>query len=81
MVVSHRRLTACWVYTSRAESVSLLAPRLGAGTAAVLVLDPARRSATVYRPGGDVRIHGEGDELDLSDAVPGWRVAVADFFV
>ncbi|HEY3830441.1 MAG TPA: Uma2 family endonuclease [Solirubrobacteraceae bacterium] len=54
---------------------------LGAGTAAVLVLDPARRSATVYRPSGDVRIHGEGDELDLSDAVPGWRVAVADFFV
>jgi Uma2 family endonuclease len=54
---------------------------LGAGAATVLVLDPARRSATVYSPGGDVRIHGEGDELDLSDAVPDWRVAVADFFV
>jgi Uma2 family endonuclease len=54
---------------------------LGAGTVAVLVLDPARRSATLYRQHGDVRTQGEDDELDLSDAVPGWRVAVADFFV
>jgi Uma2 family endonuclease len=52
---------------------------LAAGTTAILVLDPARRSASVYRAGGDVGVHTDG-ELDLSDAVPGWRVAVADFF-
>jgi Uma2 family endonuclease len=52
---------------------------LTAGTTAVLVLDPARRSATVYRTGGDVHVYA-GGELDLSDAVPGWRVAVVDFF-
>jgi Uma2 family endonuclease len=54
---------------------------LDAGTAAVLVLDPTRRTATVYRAPGKVALHRVGDELDLSDAVPGWRVAVADFFV
>jgi Uma2 family endonuclease len=52
---------------------------LDAGASAVLVLDPRSRSATVYRPGGDVRSYAEGT-LDLGDAVPGWRVAVADFF-
>lgn len=52
---------------------------LDAGAMASLVLDPARRSATVYRAGGDVRVYTDGD-LDLSDAVPGWRVAGADFF-
>jgi Uma2 family endonuclease len=52
---------------------------LDAGASAVLVLHPRSRSATVYRPGGEVHSYTEGT-LDLSDAVPGWRVAVADFF-
>ncbi|HYM56013.1 MAG TPA: Uma2 family endonuclease [Solirubrobacteraceae bacterium] len=52
---------------------------LEAGATAVLVLNPRSRSATVYRPGGDIRSFTDGT-LDLSDAVPGWRVAVADFF-
>jgi Uma2 family endonuclease len=53
---------------------------LEAGAAAVLVLDPDRRSATVYRPGGDLRVHGSDEELNLEDAVPGWRVGVAELF-
>jgi Uma2 family endonuclease len=52
---------------------------LDAGASAVLVLDPPSRSATVYRADGEPSTHVDG-ELDLSDAVPGWRVAVADFF-
>jgi Uma2 family endonuclease len=52
---------------------------LDAGATAVLVLHPRTRSATVYRQGGDVQSYTEGT-LDLSDAVPGWHVAVADFF-
>jgi len=52
---------------------------LEAGALAVLVLHPRTSSATVYRPGGDVQSYSEG-MLDLSDAVPGWHVAVADFF-
>jgi Uma2 family endonuclease len=59
---------------------------VAAGATAILVLDPARATATVYRAGGDIRVFTasspEGDsEIDLCDAVPGWRVAVADFFV
>lgn len=58
---------------------------LEGGAIAVLVLDPRSQSATVYRAGNDTRTFTasspEGDgELDLSDAVPGWRVAVAEFF-
>jgi hypothetical protein len=52
---------------------------LNAGATAVLVLDPRKCSATVYRAGGDVQIASDGT-LDLSDAAPGWVVAVADFF-
>jgi Uma2 family endonuclease len=52
---------------------------LEAGASAVLVLHPRTRLATVYRSDGEIRSFTEGT-LDLSDAVPGWRVAVADFF-
>ena len=52
---------------------------LDAGAIAVVVLDPRTSSATVYRTGVDARTSTVG-ELDLSDAVPGWRVAIADFF-
>ncbi len=53
---------------------------LAAGTTVVLVIDPTRRTATAYRGSGDARVH-EGDALlDLSDGVPGWRVALSDFF-
>lgn len=53
---------------------------VGAGTRVLLVVDPERRTATAYREGGDVRVHTEAETLDLSDAVPGWRVALAEFF-
>jgi Uma2 family endonuclease len=53
---------------------------LAAGTVAVLVLDPERRTATVYRGAGDAHVHTTGDTLDLTDAVPGWRIAVSELF-
>jgi Uma2 family endonuclease len=53
---------------------------LSAGTLVVLVLDPARRTATVYRGQGEARAHTEHDTLDLDDAVPGWTVRVAELF-
>lgn len=53
---------------------------LQAGTSVVLVLDPFRHTAMAYRRPGDVRVHRGDEVLDLSDAVPGWRVALADFF-
>ncbi len=53
---------------------------LAAGTIAVLVLDPPKRTATVYRGQGDAHIRSGEDTLDLSDAVPGFSVAVAELF-
>jgi Uma2 family endonuclease len=53
---------------------------LRSGSLAVLVLDPSRRTATVYRGPGEARVYSGDDMLDLGDAVPGWRVAVAALF-
>jgi Uma2 family endonuclease len=53
---------------------------LAAGTVAVLVLDPGERTATVYRGHGDAHVHSDQDTLDLSDAVPGFGVTVAELF-
>jgi Uma2 family endonuclease len=53
---------------------------LAAGTIAVLVLDPAERTATVYRGEGEAHIHRAQDTLDLSDAVPGFSVPIAKLF-
>jgi Uma2 family endonuclease len=51
-----------------------------AGTIAVLVLDPDERTATVYRAGGESHIYGQGETLDLDDAVPGFTVTVAELY-
>ncbi len=53
---------------------------MGAGTRVLLVVDAERRTATAYRGRGDVRVHSEDETLDLSDGVPGWHVALAEFF-
>jgi hypothetical protein len=36
--------------------------------------------ATVYRGSGEAGAYGGADTLDMGDAVPGWRVAVAELF-
>jgi len=45
------------------------------------VLDPPKRTATVYSGEGETHVYGEQDTLDLNDAVPGFSVAVAELFV
>jgi Uma2 family endonuclease len=54
---------------------------LEAGTKAVLVLDPERRTATVYRAPGEARVHTAEETIDLADAVPGWRVSLRELFL
>jgi|CXWL01.1.fsa_nt_gi Uma2 family endonuclease len=53
---------------------------LAAGTQAVVVLDPRRRSAALYRAKDDIRQLADDETLDLSFVVPGFTVAVADLF-
>jgi Uma2 family endonuclease len=52
---------------------------LAAGTIVVLVLDPPKRTATVYR-GHGAHVYGAEGTLDLSDAVPDFHVTVAELF-
>lgn len=54
---------------------------LDAGARAVLVVDPVRRTATVYRTRDDIRVREAGEELELGDVVRGWSPRVGGFFV
>ena len=50
------------------------------GTAMVLVVDPTKRTITVYRSVVDVVILDDNDTLDGGDVVPGWSLPVASVF-
>lgn len=54
---------------------------LEAGARAVVVVDPPRRTATVYRGARDIRVLQADELLDLDDVVPGWSPPVGAFFV
>ena len=54
---------------------------LEAGARAVWVLNPKRRSVSVYRSMTDVTHLSEDDELDGGDVVPGFRCKVSEIFV
>lgn len=53
---------------------------LAAGVRAVLVLDPATTSASVYRSDEFQQIHYNGDSLTLPDVLPGFSVVVSRLF-
>lgn len=53
---------------------------LAAGVALVWTVDPRRRTATAYTPGGSVTRLREGEALDGSDVVPGFRLPLAELF-
>ena len=50
------------------------------GARMVVVANPRRREAQVYRPDADVQTLRASDVLDGGDVVPGWRMPVADIF-
>jgi Uma2 family endonuclease len=54
---------------------------LEAGARAVWVINPKRRSVTVYRSLTDVTRLSDADELDGGDVVPGFRCKVSEIFV
>jgi Uma2 family endonuclease len=53
---------------------------LESGVKLVWVVNPKRRTVTVYRSLNDVKMLTENDELDGEDVVPGFRYKVADIF-
>ena len=53
---------------------------LQAGTQLVWVVDPPRRTVTVYHPDHSARILRIDDELDGGDVLPGLRISVAEIF-
>ncbi len=53
---------------------------LDAGTRMVIVVNPRRRSATVYRSQADMIAFTEADVLDGGDVVPGFELAVREIF-
>jgi Uma2 family endonuclease len=53
---------------------------LEAGAGAVVVVDPPRCTATVYRAAHDIRVLTAGEPLELGDVVAGWAPRVGEFF-
>ena len=53
---------------------------LGAGIRVVIVLDPVSASASVYRPEELQQIFYNGDDLVVSDVLPGFAVQVRTLF-
>lgn len=54
---------------------------LTAGVRAVWVVNPKRRTVTIYRPQAKAITLAENEELDGQDVVPGFRCRVAEMFV
>jgi Uma2 family endonuclease len=53
---------------------------LSVGVPLVWIMDPYRRTATIYRPQKPARLVAEGDELNGETILPGFRVPLADLF-
>lgn len=53
---------------------------LAAGTKLVWVVNPRRRTVTVYYPGPRIAVLREGDQLQGEDVIPGFACGVGDLF-
>ena len=57
-----------------------IASWLAAGVRAALVVNPAARTVTLYRPPTAISRLTDADELDLTDVIPGFRCRVSEIF-
>jgi Uma2 family endonuclease len=53
---------------------------LGAGVRLVWVIDPGARTVTVHLPGVEPAVLRDGDVIEGSEVLPGFRMAVADLW-
>lgn len=65
---------------SYSEVEEKVAEWLDAGTQVVVVLDPRRKVATVYRSGADTTTLAAADQLSLPDLLPGWSLSLEEIF-
>lgn len=65
---------------SYSEVEEKVAEWLEAGCRAIVVLDPRRRVATVYRPGVKMTTLASTDHLSLPDLLPGWSLSLDEIF-
>ena len=65
---------------SYTEVEEKIADWLVAGTLAVVVVDPRRRTVKVHRSQANVVTLTEADTLEIDDVVLGWRMPVKDIF-
>jgi Uma2 family endonuclease len=65
---------------NRKQMADKVADYASGGVSAVVVVDPDASIVTVHRPGKLRHISRRGDELELSDVIPGFRCAVDDIF-
>lgn len=67
-------------YDTRAEVKKKAWDWLAAGARRVWIVQPRRRTVTVYRSRSDIRLLTEADHLDGEDVVPGFSCPVAELF-
>ncbi len=63
-----------------ADALSKVAMCLEAGVALVWLVDPATRTATVFRPDSAPRTAGRDGSLDGGDVLPGLAISLAEVF-
>lgn len=65
---------------TRKEVAGKVEDWLAAGSRAVWVINPKRRTVVIHRPQTEAVTLGEMDELDGQDVVPGFRCSVSEIF-
>jgi Uma2 family endonuclease len=63
-----------------ADLAGKIAGWLDAGSRAVLVIDPGRERAAVYRPGNRIASFLRDDAVELPDLLPGWSLILGEVF-
>ena len=68
------------IWDTYSEIEEKIADLLDAGTQAMLVVDPRRRTVKVHRSVTDATVLTEADTLAIDDVVPGWEMPVREIF-
>lgn len=68
------------IWDTYSEIEEKVADWLEAGTRAVVVVDPRRRTVKVHRSVTDAAVLSDKDTLAVDDVVPGWQMPVKDIF-